>query len=163
MLSESPALTGVLALALVSAAAVHLVMVVGYWRGDPRTVERMTTAMSVFSADADKVRGHLRGPLATNISAWGMAVAAVAVFVSDAFDPPGPFEWFVALGGMLLLLLGVAADFTIIYLNWPKILVPRRLRWEPGFVRVTEARRSVQSTSKKKAVLALYDAYKSSS
>jgi hypothetical protein len=158
-LSEST-LTGLLSLVTVSGAAFHLFMVVGYWRGDVKMVARMQSAMSIFSADTEKVRAHMRGPLAINLAVWGLALAAVCVFVSDAFHPAGDIEWLLAFGGIIVLFLGVGLDFMIIYLNQPKFLVPPRLRWEPGFRRVQAVRLAETSNKRReKAVRALYDSY----
>jgi hypothetical protein len=147
----------------VSAALFHLAMVVGYWREDAKMVSRMQSAMSTFSADEDKVRAHMPGPLTINICAWGLASAAVCIFVSDAFDPPGAIEWLLALGGMVVLLLGVALDMTIIYFNRPGFLVPPHLRWEPGFRQGEAARlNEVSKRRAEKAVRALYDSHRES-
>lgn len=163
-LSESPVLTGVLSLVTVSAALFHLIVVVGYWRGDVRMVARMRTAMSAFSADTDKVRAHMRGPLALNVAIWGLAFATTCVFVADSFNPAGGVEWMLAFGGLIVLMLGVALDFMIIYYNQPKFLVPPRLRWEPGFRHVRLARLGEHSDRQsEKAVRALYTKYRESS
>lgn len=162
-MGESPVLTGSLSLLTIAAAVLHLVMVVGFWRGRPSMVDRMRTAMSTFSADEEKARAHLRGPLAINIAIWGLALAASCIFVSDAFDPAGEVEWVLAFGGIVVLILGVFFDFLIIYYNQPKFLVPPHLRWEPGFRQIALARHAQASKSKvDKAVRELYEDYKRS-
>lgn len=148
----------------VASTSILTVMMARLWAGDSGIAERATTSFGrALANDSEKARAMVRGFPVICLACWGIALTGISVALDEMRPDWRPFGlpiWSGAVVGLGLLLVGVLLDVLIIRVNRPKFLVPPRLRWEPGYGEVEQARASAEGImAPESAVEALYEEY----
>ncbi|HEY6202295.1 MAG TPA: hypothetical protein VI056_04565 [Candidatus Limnocylindria bacterium] len=107
-------------------AALWTVLLPRYWRGDLSTFDQRQSWW-LFGDEA--WRAFRRTYLLAVVEAWIIAIGTALLPFTPA-RPPESLPFAITFGAGLLIVFVLIN--TVWYLNWPKIVVPPRLRHERG-------------------------------